>query len=113
MAITPAEGSLAARGMEVFQNGACIGCHILNGVNNPDPSTLSVTAPDLTHFATRNVFAGAVLPAGLDPTRADWEAGLVEWLADPPTVKPGSFMPDLGLTAEEIDALVAYLGTLK
>ena len=53
------------------------------------------------------------LPEGLDPTQADWEAGLATWLADPPTVKPGSFMPNLGLTAEEIDALVAYLGSLK
>ena len=112
-AAMPQAGTLAERGMEVFTAGACIGCHIVDGVNNPDPSTLAVVAPDLTHFASRNVFAGAVLPAGLEPTQADWEAGLREWLADPPTVKPGSFMPDLGLTAEEIDALVAYLGSLK
>lgn len=112
-AIMPADGTLAARGLEVFQTGACIGCHILDGVNNPDPSRLAVTAPDLTHFASRNVFAGASLPSGLEPTQQDWEAALKEWLADPPTVKPGSFMPDLGLTAEDIDALVAYLSTLK
>jgi len=113
VAITPEEGTLAAQGLELFRTGACVGCHILDGVNNPDPSTLAISAPDLTHFATRNVFAGAVLPTGLDPTQADWEAGLAEWLADPPTVKPGSFMPNLGLTADEIDALIAYLGTLK
>ena len=110
-ALMPEEGSVAARGLEVFQTGACIGCHILDGVNNPE--TVTITAPNLTHFASRNVFAGAVLPAGLNPTQADWEDGLREWLADPPTVKPGSFMPDLGLTAEEIDALVAYLSGLK
>ena len=112
-AIMPGEGTAAARGMEVFLGGACIGCHVLDGVNNPDPETLAVTAPDLTHFASRNMFAGATLPAGLEPTQQDWEAGLKQWLADPPTVKPGSFMPDLGLTAEEIDALVAYLSVLK
>ena len=111
-AAMPASGSLAERGMEVFTGGACIGCHVIDGVNNPDPSTLAVVGPDLTHFASRNVFAGAVLPEGLEPTQADWEAALAEWLADPPTVKPGSFMPNLGLTAEEIDALVAYLGSL-
>ena len=89
------------------------GCHIIDGVNDPDPATLTVPAPDLTHFADRHVFAGATLPAGLNPTRADWEAGLKLWLADPPTWKPGSFMSDLGLTADEIDALVAYLSTLE
>ena len=112
-AVTPAPGSEAERGMEVFMGGACIGCHILDGVNNPDPATLTVPAPDLTHFASRNVFAGATLPAGLDPTPADWEASLRLWLADPPTWKPGSFMANLGLTADEIDALVAYLSTLE
>ena len=112
-ALMPAEDSLAADGLEIFQNGACIGCHVLDGVNNPDPETLTVTAPNLTHFAARGVFAGAVLPAGLDPTQEDWKEGLRTWLADPPTEKPGSFMPDLGLTAAEIDALVAYLSTLE
>ena len=112
-AITPAAGSHAEEGMEVFLRGACIGCHIIDGVNDPDPATLTVPAPDLTHFASRNVFAGASLPAGLNPTQAEWEEALKLWLADSPTWKPGSFMPDLGLTADEIDALVAYLSTLE
>ena len=112
-AVMPAPGSEAERGMEVFLASACIGCHIIDGVNNPDPATLTVASPDLTHFASRHVFAGATLPAGLNPTRADWEADLRKWLADPPTWKPGSFMPDLGLTADEIDALAAYLSTLE
>ena len=112
-AVMPAPGSEAERGMEVFLGSACIGCHIIDGVNNPDPDTLTVPSPDLTHFAGRHVFAGATLPAGLDPSPADWEAGLRKWLADPPTWKPGSFMPDLGLTADEIDALAAYLSTLE
>ena len=112
-AITPAPGSPAEKGMEVFLAGACIGCHIIDGVNNPDPATLTVPAPDLTHFAGRHVFAGATLPAGLNPTRADWEESLKLWLADPPNWKPGSFMQYLGLTADEIDSLVAYLSTLE
>ncbi len=113
VAAMPEEGTLAAEGMDVFLNGACIGCHIIDGVNNPDPETLAVVGPNLTHFASRNVFAGAVLPTGLNPSQEDWENGLREWLADPPTVKPGSFMPNLALTADEIEALVAYLSTLK
>ncbi|MCY3539777.1 MAG: cytochrome c oxidase subunit II [bacterium] len=112
-AATPAPGSEAERGQEIFLAGTCVGCHIIDGVNNPDPATLTVPAPDLTHFASRSVFAGATLPAQLSPTDADWEAGLRLWLTDPPTWKPGSFMPELGLTADEIDALVAYLSSLE
>jgi cytochrome c1 len=35
------------------------------------------------------------------------------WLRDPPGVKPGSKMPNLGLSGTEITNLVAYLQTLK
>jgi cytochrome c1 len=39
--------------------------------------------------------------------------GLRTWLHDPPAVKEGSIMPNLGLTDQEITALVAYLQSLK
>ena len=35
------------------------------------------------------------------------------WLDNPPAIKAGSWMPDYGLTPEQIDALTAYLLTLK
>ena len=38
---------------------------------------------------------------------------LTKWLANPPEVKPGTFMPNLELSEKEIEALIAYLGTLK
>ena len=94
----PPEGSLAAAGLDEF-NGICSTCHVIDGVNQLDDPV----GPNLTHFADpyRNVFAGA----SLDRT----DEHLAEWLADPPTIKPGSFMPDLNLTADEIDSLVEYL----
>ncbi len=94
----PPEGALAQAGLDEF-NGICSTCHVIEGVNELD----NPVGPDLTHFADpyRNVFAGASL------NRTDEH--LAEWLADPPTIKPGSFMPDLNLTADEIDALIAYL----
>ena len=61
--------------------------------------------PDLTHFASRDVFAGAVLP---EEGQTEAEA-LKLWLADPPEVKPGSFMPNLALTEQEIDDLIVWL----
>ena len=62
-------------------------------------------APNLTHFANRNVFAGAAL--------YNTEENLSKWLANPAEIKPGTFMPNLELTEAEINALIAYLGTLK
>jgi cytochrome c1 len=35
------------------------------------------------------------------------------WLAMPLELKPGSKMPNLNLSDEELDALVAYLDTFK
>ena len=35
------------------------------------------------------------------------------WLANPPAVKPGSVMPNLNLSSNEITKLIAYLETLR
>jgi cytochrome c oxidase subunit 2 len=101
-ALMPEEGTLAAQGMGVYSTGICVTCHVIEGVNELD----NPIGPNLTHFADpyRTAFAGASLE------RTDEH--LASWLADPPTIKPGSFMPNLNLTADEIDALVAYLQSL-
>ncbi len=104
----PVEGTQEWDGFQVFQNKGCTLCHT---VRFEDESVSFVVAaeafngPDLTHFASRNVFAGAILPEE-GQSRAD---GLKEWLADPPSVKPGSFMPNLALTEQEIDDLIVWL----
>ncbi len=41
------------------------------------------------------------------------DANLRLWLANAPKEKPGSDMPNFGLTSQEIDALLAYLQTLR
>jgi cytochrome c oxidase subunit 2 len=41
------------------------------------------------------------------------DENLRRWLADPPAVKAGSKMPDLGLSGEQIDQLIAFLNTLR
>ncbi|MDQ3531416.1 MAG: cytochrome c oxidase subunit II [Actinomycetota bacterium] len=104
-------GSLAAEGAKLFVNGsedgqfaagaACASCHAIEGLDG----ALGVIGPNLTHLQSRQTFA-----AGLFKTN---EANLRAWLADPPARKPGSQMPDVGLTEGQIDALVAYLETLK
>ena len=105
-AVTPDPGSLAATGMDVFLNGQCIACHAIQGLEDTNGNPLVANGgPNLTHFASRDCFAGCWLPS-------DHRDQLARWLDNPAAVKEGSWMPDYGLTADEIDALVAYLESL-
>jgi cytochrome c oxidase subunit II len=106
-AVVPEEGSLAYEGFEIYRQ-RCIQCHAMRFDQEEQTVVIpreAFNGPDLTHFASRSKFAGAVLPEQGE-SRLD---ALRRWLADPPYVKPGSFMPDLALSASEIDSLVAFL----
>jgi cytochrome c oxidase subunit 2 len=110
-ATVPDEGSLEAEGRELFgdlgDRMACAACHQVweEGARNPS------VGPDLTHLMSREEFAGAV--HDLD------EGNLREWLRDPSAMKPMQYdvntigMPNLDLSEDEIDALVAYLLALQ
>lgn len=108
----PEEGSQAAAGLEVFQARGCVQCHMVDYGPDSDLTNLvpeeAFSGPNLTHFASRRVFAGASLPQQGETYRQ----ALSRWLADPPAVKPGSFMPNLALTQQEIDSLIAWRETL-
>lgn len=112
-ALVPAEGTPEWEGLQVYLNKGCTACHAVDfadneaGIEDVVRPEGSFRGPDLTHFASRNVFAGAYLPSVDVP----YDEGLAQWLANPPAVKPGSFMPNLGLTGEEIDNLIAWLGS--
>jgi cytochrome c oxidase subunit 2 len=111
-AAVPVEGDPEYDGYQVYLNKQCIQCHTVrfeddNASNIVPPEAFN--GPELTHFASRSVFAGAILP-GEGQSR---EAALKEWLADPPNTKPGSFMPDLALTEAEIDALIVWLESME
>jgi cytochrome c oxidase subunit 2 len=99
---------LALQGMDLFLGtngvgGQCIQCHAIGGTD-----AAGTAAPNLTHFAAvaHECFAGCDFET-LDA------AALKAWLADPNAVKEGAKMPDYGLTEQQIDALVAYLYSLK
>jgi cytochrome c oxidase subunit 2 len=98
-AAEPADGSPAAQGRQVFTSQACVGCHAIRGV------AAGQLGPDLTHFGSRRTIAGGML--------ANTPPNLARWLKNPPAVKPGSLMPDLGLSDAQVSALVAYLVSLK
>jgi len=60
-----------------------------------------VLGPNLSHVGSRATLASGILPND--------SAGLARWLRDPLAEKPGSLMPKIALTDDEIAALVAYL----
>jgi cytochrome c oxidase subunit 2 len=99
-AATPPANTPAAQGAQLFTQKGCAGCHTINGT-----SAAGKTAPDLTHFGSRLTVAAGIMDNNT--------ANVKRWLADPPTVKPGSLMPNLGLNGAELDALAAYLEFLK
>jgi len=111
-AILPEEGDPGYEGYQVFLNKGCIQCHTMR-FDDAEASNLiapeAFSGPELTHFASRNVFAGAALPEEDE----SYDESLKRWLENPPQVKPGSFMPDLGLTEAEIDALIVWLETTE
>jgi cytochrome c oxidase subunit 2 len=92
--------TLAQQGQLIFSSGACVGCHTIAGT-----TAVGKTGPDLTHVGSRTSIAGGMLN--------NTEGNMRRWLADPQAVKPGSIMPNLNLSKTEIDALTAYLESLK
>ncbi len=107
-AALPAEGDPGYDGYQVFLNKGCVQCHNIRFDDEGASNIIAPEAfngPDLTHFASRDVFAGASLPEEGE----SYEQALTRWLANPPEVKPGSYMPNLALTAQEIDSLIVWL----
>jgi cytochrome c oxidase subunit 2 len=90
----------AAQGEQVFLNGACVGCHTIDGTK-----AAGTVGPNLTHFGSREYFAGAILQ--------NTPENVARWLENPQAVKPGNDMPNLHLSQEQITQLVAFLESLK
>jgi cytochrome c oxidase subunit 2 len=87
-------------GRDIFLSKPCAACHTIQGT--PAAGTLG---PDLTHVASRGYIAAGLLPT----TRGS----LAAWTADPQTLKPGNNMPMVPLSSDELDAVSAYLASLK
>jgi cytochrome c oxidase subunit 2 len=90
----------AQHGMEVFVSGPCVMCHTVRGT----PAAASA-GPDLTHVAGRRKIAAGTL--------ANTRGHLGAWIVNAQGIKPGSRMPRLTLEPGHMDALVAYLETLR
>lgn len=95
-------GSPAAEGQQLIASKPCVGCHTIPGI----PGATGTVGPNLGGVASRTKIAGgAVNNTGPDD--------LKKWIMNPPALKPGTLMPNLGLTDDEASKIVAYLELLK
>ena len=78
----------------------CGACHTVRGT----PADGHV-GPDLTHLMSRTTIAGGELPNN--------PGFLSGWIANPQSLKPGSLMPDPGLSGPELASIRSFLVTLK
>jgi cytochrome c oxidase subunit 2 len=95
------QGKKGFEGRRLFNERTCVECHAIRGTS----ATPAGIAPDLTHFASRELLGAGVL--------TNTPENLFAWLRDPANFKPGSHMPSLRLTGAETTDLVRYLEGLR
>ncbi len=86
-------------GREAILIHGCGSCHRIPGV----PNARSLVGPPLDSWSGRSFIAG---------TLPNSQENLQRWLTDPQEVRPGSAMPTIDLTDEEVADITAYLFTL-
>lgn len=98
-AAQPQQG-LAAEGLQVFLGSACVYCHTVRGTNASGRA-----GPDLTHVASRLTLGAGAVP--------NTRGNLAGWVVNSQTTKPGNRMPPMYVSGPELQALLAYLETLR
>lgn len=89
-----------AEGRRIFESTACINCHTVSGtVAN------GRFGPDLTHLMSRDTLASGIVQNTPEQLR--------QWVKNPDTFKPSSKMPAMQLSDHDLDAVTAYLATLR
>jgi cytochrome c oxidase subunit II len=87
-------------GRHIFEKTACINCHAISGTVADGRF-----GPDLTHLMSRETIA-----AGAATNTHD---NLKLWIHNPESIKPGSLMPAMNLNDQDLDAVTAYLESLR
>ncbi|MGW9063557.1 c-type cytochrome [Achromobacter animicus] len=90
----------ARAGRDALQQYLCVTCHAIPGV----PGAWNYVGPSLDQMGERPYIAG-VLP--------NTPANMERWLRNPPAVKPGTAMPDLGVSEQDARDIAAFLRTLN
>jgi mono/diheme cytochrome c family protein len=88
-AVAQEDGGRRAKGKQLFTDQGCYGCHTIEKFGTP-------IAQDLSHVGSKHTLAD-----------------LMRWLEDPSAQKPTAHMPKIALSEAEIQALAAYLASLR
>jgi cytochrome c oxidase subunit 2 len=106
----PEPEGLEARGREIFLRSTCVACHTVEGTN-----ARGTLGPNLTRLGARTTLGAGLLE--------NTPENLIAWIRDPAQFKPGVKMPGAavgggglpptGLSDEEIEAVAAYLSSMK
>lgn len=96
VAYTNQPGDPVSEGQRFYAQKGCNACHMINGSGASGPG------PDLSKIGSQ--------PYDALPNDAEF---LAKWLENPAAQKPDAIMPHIMLTQAEIEALVAYLTSLK
>ncbi|MBT8335568.1 MAG: cytochrome c oxidase subunit II [Gemmatimonadetes bacterium] len=101
---------LVEQGREIFHQQTCIACHAIAGTN-----AMGEIAPNLTLFGRRSSLAAG----WLENTPENLQA----WIKAPQDIKPGALMPGVAvaggnwpatnLTDDQVEAIAAYLYSLR
>jgi cytochrome c oxidase subunit II len=89
-----------AAGREIFEKTACVNCHAISGTIADGRF-----GPDLTHLMSRETIAAGAAP--------NTHESLKLWIHNPDSIKPGSLMPAMNLTDHDLEAVTAYLESLR
>lgn len=90
----------AARGAVLLQQYGCGACHLIPGVQGAN----GTIGPSLDRLG-RRVYLAGVLPNS--------PSDLARWIRAPEAVKPGTGMPNAGVTERDAKDIVAYLYRLR
>jgi cytochrome c len=93
-------GGDASRGVQRLTAYGCGSCHVIPGVRDAN----GAAAPALASFAFRNLIAGEL---------TNTPEHLISWIMDPPSIEPGTTMPNLGVKVADARDMAAYLYTLR
>jgi cytochrome c oxidase subunit 2 len=91
---------LHKNGYDLVVHGMCAACHTFG-----DQAATEPIGPNLTHLFSRTTFAGSSLDLTQDNLR--------QWIQDSNALKPGNLMKDVHVAPDDVDAVIAYLSTLK